>query len=246
MEKMIEESEFRILIKTAPVGTYTLTNVFSAPRQCSPVDIKAAATSVELIAQRSDMPNGLFAFASFMTLGFFALAHRTGLYNRQRNLWESIGRVVEICCQRPRRGIFKKVNEPFVDVFCLDAKGAVLIFGRLADADMTALPEKAKKYFVSEALKRAQEIKRSQGFLFGLFLAVHEDLPQSVQLMIDEMTSQADPIARYESCLPAPLNVPLNVVKLETVTSAVEPMNISLIHPSLRLAEQESSVAGIS
>ncbi len=146
--------------------------LFSSPRQCRPVDIKAASASIELIAQRSDMPIALEAFASFITLGFFSLAHRTGLYNRQRNLWESIGRVAEIRCQRPTRGLFTKINEPFVDVHCLDAKGNIVIFGSLADAHLGSDNLKIKRQFVTKALKRAKAIKRAQGFLFGIFLGL--------------------------------------------------------------------------
>jgi hypothetical protein len=247
MEKMSQQNDYRILIRTAPAGTFTLTNVFSSPRQCTPVDVKAACASVELVEQSGDMPRQLAALASFMTLDFFALAHRTGLYNRQRNLWESIGRVVEIRCARPNRGLFTKVNEPFTDVSCLDARGNVLIFGSLADADDAHADAdanlKLKRHFVSKALQRASGIRRGQGFLFGVFLAFQDEIPEAVQVMIDGMTAAHDPVARYESMLPPPLNAPLNIAKLDACGVAGEQMKLTLVHPSLRSDESPRNLA---
>jgi len=55
------------------------------------------------------------------------------------------------------------------------------------------------------------------------------------------MTGGDDPIARYESHLPAPLNAPLNVAKLELDQEAE--IKLSLIHPNLQSQEQSRSLA---
>jgi len=60
---MPQQSDYRISIKPAPPGAFTLADVISSPRQCSPVDVKTASTSVELVAESPGLPRELAAFA---------------------------------------------------------------------------------------------------------------------------------------------------------------------------------------
>lgn len=233
-EKMPQQRDYRILVKTAPAGAFSLTKVLTSPRSCTPIDVKAACSSFEFVNESEELPEELSAFASFVLSDFFALAHRTGLYNRQRNLWDAIGRVGEIRFTRPRRGLFIKVNQPFVDLHCVDARGNTLIFGSLADREVNGGSAQGISRFVNNALKRAAHIQKRQRFLFGVFLALPDAIPENVQTMINRLTGADDPVARFESKLPPPLNVPLNVLRVEPKAAEDEPTKLTLSHPSFK------------
>ncbi len=66
-----------------------------------------------------------------------------------------------------------------------------------------------------------------------------------MQSLIDQMICQDDLVAHYESRLPAPLNVPLNVVKVEPDESLNQAVKVSLLHPHLKAEEQLSNFARV-
>jgi hypothetical protein len=240
--KMPQQTNYRILVRTAEAGAFSLTKVLNAPRLSTPVDLKAACASFEFVPQSEDVPNELTAFGSFVLTDFFALAHRTGLYNRQRNLWDSVGRINEILCTRPQTGLFIKVNQPFVDLNWVDNRGNTLIFGSLLDKDLSTSSSNNISRFVNKAIERAGRVQKRQGYLFGVFLALQEDIPVSVQAMIDRLTQAEDMVARYESRLPPPLSVPLNVLRLELDQRDNGAAKLRLAHPNLKSEEASKLV----
>ncbi len=234
---MTKQIDFRIAIKTAYNSSFTITTVLSAPRQCRPVDVKAALAGIELVYLTANTPEDLAAVVSFIIVDFFALAHSTGLYNRQKMLWESIGRVVQVDMVRPRRGIFfKRSNAPWTDLFFMDANGNILVFVSLADPLPTT---NDKKHFIRGAIARAEEIHKRQGFLHGIFLVLDNPVPESVATMVAKMTNASDPVGRYESLLPAPLNTSLNILTIERAEG--EARVVSLAHPYLKACVSQSS-----
>jgi len=234
---MPQQTNYRIFVKPAQAGALNLAKESNAPRHASPVDVKAACTSFDLVGETEDIPEELEDFATFVMTDFFALAHRTGLYNRQRSLWDAIGRINEILMTRPLRGLFIKVNQPFVDLRFVDARGNTLIFGSILDKETGQLAQANVNRFVNKALQRAGRIHKRQGYLFGVFLALPQDVPEAVQIMVDRMTQADDPVARYESMLPPPVSAPLNLLKMETEAGESKRVKFTLAHPNLRCEE---------
>ncbi|PWU02652.1 MAG: hypothetical protein C5B53_01410 [Candidatus Melainabacteria bacterium] len=234
---MAQQTNYRIFVKPTQAGAFNLAKVLNAPRHASPVDVKAACTSFELVGETEDIPEDIEAFASFVMTDFFALAHRTGLYNRQRALWDAVGRINEILMTRPLRGLFIKVNQPFVDLRFVDLRGNTLIFGSIMDRETNQSAPANISRFVNKALERAGRIHKRQGYLFGVFLALPEEIPEAVQATIDRMTQADDPVARYESKLPPPISAPLNLLKIEALPGESTRVKLSLAHPNLRCEE---------
>lgn len=235
--KMPQQTNYRILVKPSQAGSFNLAKVLNAPRNASPVDIKAACTSFDLVGETEDIPDELESFVSFVMTDFFALAHRTGLYNRQRTLWDAIGRITEIHLTRPVRGLFIKVNQPFVDLRFVDARGNALIFGSIMDKDTNQSNPANIGRYINKALQRAGRLHKRQGYLFGVFLGLPEEVPESVQATIDRITQADDPVARYESKLPPPVSAPLNIVRIESQAGENARPKLSLAHPVLRCEE---------
>lgn len=237
VQRMTKQIDYRIAIKTAYNSNFTITTVLSAPRQCRPVDVKSALSGIELVYLTANIPQDLVAVVSFIIVDFFALAHSTGLYNRQKMLWESIGRVVQVDMVRPRLGLFfKRKSAPWVDLYFLDANGNILVFVSLTDI----LPNtNDNKHFIKGAIARAEEIHKRQGFLHGIFLVLDSPVPESVSTMVARMTNASDPVGKYESLLPAPINAPLNLLAIER--NEGEGAYVTLAHPYLKAYVSQSS-----
>jgi hypothetical protein len=233
---MTKQIDYRIAIKTAYNSSFTITSVLSAPRQCRPVDVKAALSGIELVYLTAHIPGDLAAVVSFILIDFFALAHSTGLYNRQKMLWESIGRAVQVDMVRPRRGLFfKKSNAPWIDLYFRDTKGNILLFASMSDP----LPNISdKKQFIKGVIARAEEIHKRQGFLHGIFLAIDSPIPASILDMVERMTNASDPVGKYESLLPV-LQIPLNILRVESAEG--EAPTVTLAHPYLKACVSQSS-----
>jgi hypothetical protein len=230
---MAQQTDYRILIRNTPAGALTLTTVLNSPRSSAPFDVKAACDSLELVEETGALPDDVSKFASYVPIDFFAMAHGTGLYNRQMSLWHAIGRVVEIRCSKPVKGIFNKVNQPYTDVRWLDPRGHTLIFGSLFDNEEAN--SNLKKQFINKAIHRAERIRKQQGFLFGVFLGVPGDMDEEMRNLLQSLTQAGDVIARYESHLAPPISAPLNVVQVDKEVNGNQHVKLSLIHPNLKI-----------
>jgi hypothetical protein len=238
---MAQQTDYRILIKNTPSGALTLTTVLNAPRLSAPIDVRAACQSLEFVDDTGGLPEDVAKFAAYVPIDFFALAHGTGLYNRQKSLWHAIGRVVEIRACKPVKGLFIKVNQPFTDVLWLDPKGNTLIFGSLADSGDWTI--NMKKQFITKSIQRAQRIHKQQGFLFGVFLGIPSEIDGETRSLLDSVThGGGDVLARYESRLPPPMNAALNVLQVEKELNGSESVKFSLVHPNLKLEGQSDGL----
>ena len=237
IQRMTKQIDYRMAIKTAYNSSFTITSVLSAPRQCRPVDVKAALSGIELVYLTAQIPNDLAAVVSFIIVDFFTLAHSTGLYNRQKMLWESIGRVVQVDMSRPQIGLFfKRTSAPWVDLYFRDGKGNVLLFASLTDPQPNIAD---KKQFIKGVISRAEEIQKRQGFLHGIFLAMDSPIPELVSEMVERMTNASDPVGKYESLLPAPLQIPMNILAVESTEGELP--TVTLAHPYLKACVSQSS-----
>jgi len=246
---MAKQFDYRLLIKVGTNNAFTLTTVLSAPRQCLPADVLAACQNITLEAENSETPRHFSIFATYVISEYFALAHRTGLYNRQRGLWEAIGRVVEVRVKRPQFGIFNKVNAPFVDFSCLDSKGQTLIFASLLDevgSESKYETDSGLKKYVEEAIKRAGKEKKRGAPLAGIFLGLPNPMPKTVLDMVARQTGASDPVARYESMLPDPLSVPLNLIGFSWIGDGSGRMRVQFSHPQLKGFSEASTLVEVS
>lgn len=210
---------------------YTLNTIIGSPRTCTPYDVKVAGDNLEISLGDEKGPpqaeaggsrryRGYVDFVRYLLLEFFALAHSTGLYNRQKNLWESLAKVTNVKVNPLTQGVFTKTELPIIDFYCLDAKSRVLLFATLCEPHADWREEKKCRAVLSDFLRRAEKVQRKDPPVFaGLFLSFPRSFPASVLKEVEHMTGARDPIGRYESIAPA-LGVPINLIESSAGTAA--------------------------
>src|SRR5207244_2883595 len=139
----------------------------------------------------------------------FVFLHRTGLYNRQKNMWESIARILGVNVYQSRRGLFRKQPLPMYDLHFLDYRQRPLIAAHLIKSD-DQMTDKEISSHLNSFLGRAAR----WGGLTGLLFCAPSPIPSTVSEKVSKITNGDDPVARYESVLPAPLAVPLDILEM--------------------------------
>lgn len=207
-----------------------------SPRTFKPKDVLSACQNNELILKSGDPPAAVVSLATYLMTDFFAMSHATGLYNRQKQMWESLSKVNAIHVTQLDSGIFKKVAVEVFDFAFVDYKGKPLIAALL----VTGVPEKQSPLSLLKAF-----IGRVQGksSLNGALACFPVKFPEEVVDFLSKQTDSTDLIGKYESILPA-LKVPfdlleMNVSNLLHVTqenneSAELRTVFHLVHPDLK------------
>lgn len=239
----------KIEIKTKLQSGYSLNSIVNAPRTASPLDLKAACDNIQIGSSSEEVPGDVLALVTYLLTDFFKLSHRTGLYNRQRILWESLSRIVEADVIRLNKGLFSKVELPLIDVIFKDVQGNAIVFAHLVEpyeqpgrGEVTqAAANKVAKETLNSFIYRAHKLQNRSNSLAGLFLCCPKDFPEIVLTIIAEQTASTDPVARYESVLPS-LKIPINLLEMSwrngpemsgAYISRVNSHSIKLIHPNL-------------
>jgi hypothetical protein len=226
----------KLTIKCPNPATYSLPFVTSQPRVCKQIDVAAACENLE-IEEDSPTPSLVMSVVRYIMQDFFAIAHRTGLYNRQKGLWESLGRVEYIEAFRLQQGLFSKKDLPFFQLHFNDNKGRLLLFAQVAEEGaMTGDDlDYRQKESVKSFLSKADKLRAAKGGLFGMFLVYPKPFPENVLRMIEKMTGASDPVGKFESVLPEPLLVPIDLLQMETtlLQTKNESEAVQLIHPNL-------------
>lgn len=210
------------------------------PRASTPIDLQAATSNIK-VESDSDCPRMLQAVVRYVFTEFFSLAHRTGLYNRQKLLWESIARVNDVAVHRLQQGFFTKTNLPFFDLHFQDSKGRAVLLACVAEPDALVGSdvdvERRLKDSVKALQQRAEKLRGKSGTLSGVFLVFPKPFPENVLKIVEDLTGASDPVGRFESILPEPLLMPIDLLEVdldqlehesESSTDAVR-----LVHPDL-------------
>lgn len=172
---------------------------------------------------------------------FFALAHRTGLYNRQKLLWESIARVNDVAVHRLQQGLFSKTNLPYFDLHFQDSKGRPLLLACVAEPAAAQgadgeVERKLKDSFKS-LQQRAEKLRSKSGTLSGVFLIYPKPFPENVLKIVEDLTGASDPVGRFESILPEPLLIPIDLLEVDLdqlqENGDASTDSVRLVHPDL-------------
>lgn len=224
---MFLENPQKILIKTARSGAFNLQSVTASPRTVTPVDVQSACSNVTLECPDESRPSdAVVSVTNYLLTEYFATSHSSGLYNRQRQLWESLAKSTEVVCTRLITGFWKRVDEPFVDLLFRDARGQALLYVRVVEQPIT---EGKAKEVLTTLLKRAAKLNSKSGNdLSGVVLVLPEPFAESVLNKVKALTNFPDPVARFESRL---AELGLTVVLME----------INLADNSLKLLQPDLS-----
>jgi hypothetical protein len=150
-----------------------------------------------------------------------------------------LGRVTEVEAKRLTQGFFQKSELPVFDLFFKDGKGRIALFVQLIeDKDFLADDKKQREYWRS-LVSRAEKIKSSKGPTFGLLIFAPAPFPNILLSEVLKQTSGSDPIGRYESLLPEPLAIAVDL--LEYTATPSHSHAIRLVHPDLPVSTRTKS-----
>ncbi len=206
-------------------------SIVRSPRTFKPQDLLAARQNMDIICSSPDPAPAVAELVEFILGDFFIQAHRTGLYNRQKNLWESLSKVTSVSVFQLRSGIFKRVPVPLFDLHLQDFRGRPFILGHLVDPTFEA-GKTSSETLLKRFLRRAEKLPG----LTGLFFCCPAQEAQSLRTAVSKLTGGDDPVGRYEARLPEPLSVPLNLVGLGPPEPDRKPglrSAVHLVHPDL-------------
>jgi hypothetical protein len=141
---------------------------------------------------------------------FFAMAHATGLYNRQKQMWEALSKVNSIHVNQLSSGVFNKQPLPIFDFAFLDYKGKPLLVANL----IAGVPEKKKAVdLLKSFISRASNNKSA----YGVLSCFAEPIPAEVLEYVQKQTFTEDPVMRYESIMPG-IGKPFDLLEMSRAT----------------------------
>jgi hypothetical protein len=215
---------------------FTLDSITRSPRTFKPKDVASACQNNELILKEGTPPAAVTSMAMYVMTDFFAMAHGTGLYNRQRTLWESLAKINTIAVKQLSAGLLNKKPMPVYDLMFLDYKQKPLIHASL----ITDIPEKKTP---AGLLKDCASRAGGRGSLRGFLCCFPAPFPEDALQYVQRLTHTLDPVGRYESILPS-LHVPIDLLEMDSADLAglsqegSDPAELrtvfQLIHPDLK------------
>ena len=237
---MAETAIYRFHVNVLNSEAINFKTVVSNPRVYKPQDLQAAAGNLEIVPGQAGVSNPYTQrLVDYIVLEFFSMAHRTGLYNRQKALWESISKIADVEIFQHAKGIFRTTPLPIFDLNFLDHRKRILIMSRLAQPDARH-SDKVLQRLLKDFIRKAARTE----FRVGLFFCAGEPFPVSICQQVAKMTNADDPVGKYESLLPEPLSIPLNLLAMGELThgqaegSSASGQPIRLAHPDLTVSRR--------
>lgn len=231
---MPESPIYKFEVHVLNADGITPDSIVRSPRIFKPQDLEAACQNTDIICSSSEPAPSVAALVHFVVIEFFVLAHRTGLYNRQKNLWESLSKVASVSVFQLKTGIFRRTPVPLYDLHFQDHRGRAFLAGHLIDPSYDDDQANFEK-LLANFLGRCQKMTG----MTGLILCCPAPIPQKVVAKVAKLTDAADPVGRYESLLPEPWSAPLNLLQIEQASPNADGQpaspagRISLVHPDL-------------
>jgi len=235
---MPNSATYKFEIKCANPAGFTLNSVVGTPRTCTPLDLAEACKNTLLQSEGSEAPVAIRDCVQYLLTEFFALQHRTGLYNRQRALWEALGRITTVEAKRLTQGIFQKTDLPLFDLHFQDGKGRIALFGHLIEDEHFLADERKQREHLRSLLQRAEKLKSSKGPTSGILIFAPAPFPNIVLSEVLKQTSASDPVGRYEALLPEPLAMSIDLLEYTRTPTGTA---IRLVHPDLPISSRTKS-----
>lgn len=205
---MPKKPDFTFEVRIRISEAFTLDSIVRRPRTFKPKDVLSACQNNDVVSKHGNPPPAVESLAVYMMTDFFALAHATGLYNRQKELWEALSKVTAIHVVQQTAGLIHKSALPVFDFSFVDYKGKTLLYVLLVDGQAAKM--KPPLTILKSFIGRAQRKWGCQGVL----AAYSKPMPPDVLSYIQHQTSTTDPIARYESILP-PMKIPFDLLEMD-------------------------------
>lgn len=229
---MPKRPDFILQITVRNIEDFSPDAVVKSPRTFRPVDVLTACKNLEVTVAKGT-PELALSLTQFILMDYFALAHSTGLYNRQIKLWESFPRIQTVEIYQTKRGIFGNNAIPEFDIIFLDSKKRPIIAAHFLKPAITSEKVDYLRSF-REFIKRASLYQN----ICGLFVCFTSPFSEKVvDLVLKETGAGKDITARYESKLPK-TDATINLLEMESNTyfdpsTQSNLHKIHLLHPKL-------------
>jgi len=222
--RMPSNGRFKYKVRIVADDFPTPAAIAQAPRFHKPEELAAACSNIAIEAEFEKAPETIEAFLRYCLTDFFALLHRTGLYNRQPALWQALSKISEVSAVQLSQGwILRQEPIDAYDILFADARGRKLVLGRCIETGPTiSRPESLCNSFLREA-------EKSKGTIAGLIFCCTAPFDQGILERVRKLTASSDPVGRYESIVPS-LSAPIDLVEARFEN---EECSFSLTHPDL-------------
>jgi len=233
---MKQQAPYKLTVTCPNPEGATLHKIVESPRTAKPADIELAVQNLSVARAHDNCPVLIEHVTHYLLTGFFALAHRTGLYNRQLAFWETLSKISHLEVEQLQTGIFTQKPIPAYQLSLFDFRQRTLILA-LVVAAQNGNERKLTEFALSELLAKA---KRTPG-VTGIAVFAPASMSHLLLEKITKLTNANDPVAKYESLLPAPLSIPIDLFEF-TMGSEGLP-ETSLIHPNLVRSGKKNALA---
>lgn len=233
---MAESPIYKFEVQVLNSEGITLDSIARNPRIYKPQDLQVACSNTNIICNSGQPESSVVAMVDYVVHEYFVFAHRTGLYNRQKQLWESITKISTAAVFQLKQGLLRKQALSLFDLHFLDHRGRILVLGHLVDPSYQEERGNWESH-LNRFLKRAEKY----GPLAGLFLCFPEPFPPAVQAKVAKLTGASDPVGKYESVLPQPWSAPLDLLSLrgsEAQDASSSDCKLRLVQPDLTVTKK--------
>lgn len=240
---MPKKPNFILEVTIRVAEAYTLDTVARSPRMFKPKDVLSACDNLHVELKSGPAPQFIQSFVLWMLRDYFALAHRTGLYNRQINLWQSLSKVARVEVSQKSVGIFKRDLVPIYELIMQDVKQKPLVYALLVAGDpRPAEPVTEKSDFVG-VYKNFLADSRRLTTITGMFICFAvEPFPEAVLKFLKKQTDSNHPVGRYEALI-AGYAGPVNLVACRLPSEACRLPSEDTAGTDIAVSEGEGSEA---
>jgi hypothetical protein len=192
--------------------------VTQSPRAATSLDLEAACRNLEIVAD-AGTPDFVMDFGNYLCRKYFYDAHQTGLYNRQIKLWETISKITTLQVKALEKGFFSKQALPVYEIACLTQARQPVVMALYIDSAFAASHGQghANAYLdlLHDFLARVAKIQARLGAqgVKGIFILAPAPFPQDLLRFVEKSVGADDPVARFDSLLPAPYYVHINLLE---------------------------------
>lgn len=215
---MPKKPNFILEVTIRQSEAYTLDTVARSPRMFKPKDVLTACDNLVIEVKTGDPPHFIPEFVHWVFRDFFALAHRTGLYNRQSNLWEALSKVTKVEVAQQTVGFFKREPVPVYELVFQNSRQNPVAYALFVAGD---LKPGEKSDFVGVFKNFLNDSKKLTS-LTGMFACFALDVfPEDVLKFFKKNTESEHPVGRYEATITG-YSGPVNLVDCRLSRTEVE------------------------
>lgn len=216
------QNSIKVLIKPIDPEAYNHGTVTQSPRTATARDLESACANLEITAD-AGIPYFVKDFAWFLLCNYFVEAHQSGLYNRQIKLWESLSKVTELQCKTLEKGFISKTKLPVHEIAVLTQNKQPVVMALYIEPSYRSHgsaggSDSAYLDLVRNFLARVAKVQARLGAqgIKGIFIIAPAPFPDELLRYVLKAVgaeNPMDPVARFDSLLPAPYYVHINLIE---------------------------------